>query len=114
VPRRRAISWQRGAALEVPPQLSHRERLRTRRAGKSDPGDVLAIAQVTQRGADLPPVRRSDASRELGLLVEAREDLVAGATRVRTSVFEPKSGDKLQLGQVRLARASFRYGRRRP
>lgn len=70
-------------ALEVPPQLSHRERIRTRRAGKSDPGDALAIARVTLREADLPPVRRPDASRELGLLVEAREDLVAEATRVR-------------------------------
>ena len=70
-------------ALEVPPQLSHRERLRTRRAGKSDPGDALAIARVTQRESELPPVRIADASRELGLLVEAREDLVAEATRVR-------------------------------
>lgn len=71
------------AALEVPPQLSHRERLRTRRAGKSDPGDALAIARVTQREADLPPVRLPDASREIQLLVEAREDLVAEATRTR-------------------------------
>jgi transposase len=71
------------AALEVPPQLSHRERIRTRRAGKSDPGDALAIARVTLREADLPPVRLADASRELGLLVEAREDLVAEATRIR-------------------------------
>jgi transposase len=70
-------------AVEVPPQLSHRERLRTRRAGKSDPGDALAIARVTSREADLPPVRLPDASRELQLLVEAREDLVAEATRVR-------------------------------
>ena len=73
-------------AVEVPPQLSHRERLRTRRAGKSDPGDALAIARVTLREADLPPVRLPDASRELGLLVEAREDLVAEATRVRNRV----------------------------
>jgi transposase len=70
-------------AVEVPPQLSHRERLRSRRAGKSDPGDALAIARVTLRESDLPPVRLPDASRELGLLVEAREDLVAEATRVR-------------------------------
>jgi transposase len=70
-------------AVEVPPQLSHRERIRTRRAGKSDPGDALAIARVTLREAELPPVRLADASRELGLLVEAREDLVAEATRVR-------------------------------
>jgi transposase len=68
---------------EVPPQLSHRERLRTRRAGKTDPGDALAIARVTAREADLPPVRLADASREIGLLVEAREELVAEATRVR-------------------------------
>lgn len=71
------------AALEVPPRLSHRERARTRRAGKSDPGDALAIARVTLRETDLPPVRLPDASRELQLLVEAREDLVAEATRTR-------------------------------
>ena len=70
-------------AVEVPPQLSHRERIRTRRAGKSDPGDALAIARVTAREDALPPVRRPDATRELGLLVEAREDLIAEATRVR-------------------------------
>src|SRR3990172_7751277 len=70
-------------ALEVPPQLSHRERLRTRRAGKSDPGDALAIARVTQREADLPPVRLPDAARETGLLGEARDDLAAEATRTR-------------------------------
>jgi transposase len=71
------------AAVEVPPQLSHRERPRTRRVGKSDPGDALAIARVTLRERDLPPVRVPDASRELGLLVEARDDLVAEATRIR-------------------------------
>jgi transposase len=70
-------------AVEVPPQLSHRERLRTRRAGKSDPGDALAIARVTLREAELPPVRLDDASRELKLLVEARDDLAAEMTRVR-------------------------------
>jgi transposase len=69
--------------LEVPPQLSRRERGRTRRAGKSDPGDALAIARVTAREQDLPPVRLVDRSSEIALLVEAREDLVAEATRVR-------------------------------
>jgi transposase len=68
---------------EVPPQLSHRERVRTRRAGKSDPGDALAIARVTAREAFLPPIRLADGSRELQLLVEAREDVVSEATRVR-------------------------------
>jgi transposase len=30
---------------EVPPHLSWHERVRTRRAGKSDPGDALAIGR---------------------------------------------------------------------
>jgi len=68
---------------EVPPQLSRHERSRTRRAGKSDPGDALAIARVTLREPDLPPVRVADRSLEVQLLVEAREDVVVEATRVR-------------------------------
>jgi len=68
---------------EVPPHLSRRERLRTRRAGKSDPGDALAIARVAAREADLPPIRRADPTTELGLLVAARDDVLAEATRIR-------------------------------
>jgi transposase len=68
---------------EVPPQLSRRERARTRRAGKSDPGDALAIARVTAREATLPPVRVVDATLDLHLLVAARDDAVAEQTRVR-------------------------------
>lgn len=68
---------------EVPPQLSRRERLRTRRAGKSDPGDALAIARVTVREGNLPPVRLPDRSLEIQLLVKAREDVVAETVRVR-------------------------------
>jgi transposase len=71
------------AVREVPPQLSRRERQRTRRAGKSDPGDALAIARVTAREHELPPIRRVDPTTELGLLMAARADLVAEATRVR-------------------------------
>ena len=71
------------SVCEVPPQLSRRERGRTRRAGKSDPGDALAIARVTAREADLPPIRRADPTTELRLLLAARTDLVAEATRVR-------------------------------
>ena len=71
------------SVCEVPPQLSHRERGRTRRAGKSDPGDALAIARVTAREVSLPPVRLADRTTEIRLLVEAREDAVAEATRVR-------------------------------
>lgn len=71
------------AVREVPPHLSRRERGRTRRAGKSDPGDALAIARVTAREPDLPPVRGTDSTTELRLLLAARHDLVAEATRVR-------------------------------
>jgi transposase len=68
---------------EVPPHLSRRERIRTRRAGKSDAGDALAIARVTAREGELPPVRVADRAEEIGLLLLAREDLVAEATRIR-------------------------------
>jgi transposase len=71
---------------EVPPQLSRRERIRTRRAGKSDPGDALAIARVTAREIDLPPVRMADRTMDISLLVEAREDVVAEMIRVRNRV----------------------------
>ena len=71
------------AVREVPPQLSRRERGRSRRAGKSDPGDALAIARVTARESDLPPVRLEDRSTELGLLCDARDDLVHDQTRAR-------------------------------
>lgn len=73
-------------AREVPPMLSRRERRTTRRAGKSDPGDALAIARVVVRERELPPVRVEDASTELGLLVAARDRLLAEATRVRNGV----------------------------
>ena len=71
---------------EVPPQLSRHERVRTRRAGKSDPGDALAIARVTAREADLPPVRLDDASGDIGLLTEARDDVVTEITRTRNRI----------------------------
>jgi transposase len=68
---------------EVPPHLTRRERARTRRLGKSDPDDALAIARVTARELDLPPVRTADGTLDLQLLVEAREDVVIEMTRVR-------------------------------
>jgi transposase len=71
------------AVREVPPQLTRRERATTRRLGKSDPGDALAIARVTARERELPPVRIADQTLDLQLLVEAREDVVIEMTRVR-------------------------------
>ncbi len=68
---------------EVPPQLTYRERGRTRLPGKSDPGDALAIARITARERSLPPVRLSDRTVDIRMLVEAREDAIAEAVRVR-------------------------------
>ena len=86
---------------EVPPHLSRAERRRTHRPGKSDPGDALAIARVTAREPNLPPIRLADRTSELRLLLEAREDLVAEATRVRNRlhahlvVLAPGYGDSI-------------------
>lgn len=71
---------------EVPPQLTRRERGRSRRAGKSDPGDALAIARVVAREPHLPPIRQEDAATELAVLVTARNALVVEATRVRNAI----------------------------
>ncbi len=69
-------------------------------AGKSDPGDALAIARVTAREADLPLIRVADRSLEISLLVEARVDLVTEVARVRNRlhadlrVFVPGYGER--------------------
>jgi transposase len=69
--------------VEVPPQLSRRERGRTRRPGKSDPGDAFAIARVTVAEEDLPPVRLDDRTRDLQLLAAARDAVVVAQTQAR-------------------------------
>jgi transposase len=106
---------------EVPPHLTRRERIRTRRPGKSDPGDALAIARVTLREHELPPPRRAGASRDLQLLVEARDDLVGEATRMRNRLHADLlvllPGDRTVAGRLvgprRLALVAARL-RRRP
>src|SRR5271167_4830357 len=54
---------------EVPPHLSRAERRHTRRPGKSDPGDALAIARVTARETNLPPIRVPDRTSDLRLVL---------------------------------------------
>ena len=48
---------------------------------KSDPIDALAVARAAQREADLPVARLDGPERELRLLVDHRESLVAERTR---------------------------------
>jgi transposase len=68
---------------DVPAHLTARWRTDSHRPGKTDPGDALVIARVTLREPELPLVRLADRTRDLALLVDAREALVTEATRDR-------------------------------
>ena len=68
--------------VRVPPKLMSGMRRSGREPGKSDPIDALATARVALREPDLPVARLDGAERELRLLVDHREDLVAERTRI--------------------------------
>jgi transposase len=61
----------------VPTKLMARTRASVRTPGKSDPIDALAVARAALREPDLPVARHDEASRELKLLVDRRDDLVS-------------------------------------
>jgi len=67
--------------VRVPPKLMARSRDSARTYGKSDPIDALAVARAALREPDLPTAHLDGESRELRLLVDHREDLVAERTR---------------------------------
>jgi transposase len=69
--------------VRVPPKLMAATRTSVRAPGKSDPVDALAVARAAQREPDLPTARLDEPTRELKLLVDHREDLVAERTRVQ-------------------------------
>jgi transposase len=66
----------------VPPKLMAHARTAARTYGKSDPIDALAVARAALREPDLPVARLDGPARELQLLVDHRDDLVAERTRV--------------------------------
>jgi transposase len=68
--------------LRVPPKLMAGARRGGRQPGKSDPIDALAVARAALREPDLPVACLDGPERELRLLVDHREDLVAERTRV--------------------------------
>ena len=70
------------AVVRVPPKLMAEQRRTARTRGKSDPIDALAVARAALREPDLPVATHDEASRELKLLVDRREDLVAERTRM--------------------------------
>jgi transposase len=65
----------------VPPKLMALTRESARTYGKSDPIDALAVAWASQRHPDLPVARLDGPARQVRLLVDHREDLVAERTR---------------------------------
>jgi transposase len=69
--------------LRVPPKLMAGARRGDRRRGKSDPIDALAVARAALREPDLPVARLEGPEREVRLLVDHREDLVAERTRAQ-------------------------------
>src|SRR5246127_5300693 len=66
--------------VRVPPKLMAQTRASARTRGKSDPIDALAVARGYLREPDLPVAPHDEVSRELKLLVDRREDLVAQRT----------------------------------
>ncbi|MBX3283887.1 MAG: IS110 family transposase [Actinobacteria bacterium] len=67
--------------VRVPPKLMAHARDSARTYGKSDPIDALAVAHAALRNPDLPVAQLDGPARELRLLVDHREDLVAERTR---------------------------------
>ena len=70
-------------AREVPTILTRRERHHTGRPGKCDSTDALAIACVVARGERLPVAMASAMYRDLKVLVDYRQQLLAEQARVR-------------------------------
>jgi transposase len=68
------------SVVRVPPKLMAQARASARTRGKSDPIDALAVARGFLREPDLPVASHDEVSRELKLLVDRREVLVAQCT----------------------------------
>lgn len=70
------------SVVRVPPKLMAHVRDSARTFGKSDPIDALAVARAALREPDLPTARLDGPDREVRLLVDYRESLVAERTRI--------------------------------
>ena len=71
------------SVIRVFPKLMAGARLSSHEPGKSDPIDALAVARAALREPDLPVATLDGPDRELRLLVDHREDLVAERTRAQ-------------------------------
>lgn len=70
-------------AVRVPPKLMAGARRSARERGKSDPIDAAAVARAALREPGLPVAVLDGPERDLRLLVDHREDLVAERTRMQ-------------------------------
>ncbi len=70
------------SVVRVPPKLMAHVRDSARTYGKSDPIDALAVARAALREPDLPTARLDGPERDVRLLVDYRETLVAERTRI--------------------------------
>jgi transposase len=86
--------------VRVPTKLMTQVRASARTRGKSDPIDALAVARAVLREPDLPVACHDEVSRELKLLIDRREVLLAQRTsainRLRWWIHEldPAKGPK--------------------
>ena len=69
--------------VRVPPRLMAAARRGARTRGKSDPIDALAVARAALREPELPVACLDGVDRQVRLLVDHREDLVAERTRIQ-------------------------------
>ncbi len=69
------------AIVRVPPKMMANTRTRARTSGKSDPIDALAVARAALQEPDLPAAQLDGPTREVRLLVDHRDNLVAERTR---------------------------------
>lgn len=67
--------------VEVPAFLTVRERRHLRSRGKSDHADALGIARIVARETDLPSFSVHDPARQLGQVLNYRDQLVEERTR---------------------------------
>ena len=69
--------------MPVPPKLMAGARRGARTRGKSDPIDARAVAQAALRHPELPEAHLGGVERDVRLLLDHREDLVAERTRMQ-------------------------------
>lgn len=77
----RLLLWRGERVVRVAPKLAATHRRTAKQFGKSDRIDAQAVARAAVRDPDLPVARMAGPEREIALLGDHRDDLVAEATR---------------------------------